>query len=74
MKSERRWLPADQGKKPCDCDLDLDEHPYNRDHYRACNALYDLDPEHAGVKCIVIRGHEGPHTAVITHEIRWEKS
>ena len=69
---EKRWIGADQGKKPCDCDLDLAEHPYNSDHFRACKALYDgPNADLADTKCQIVRGHEGHHSAVVTYEVGW---
>jgi hypothetical protein len=54
----------------CDCDLNVDPHRPNRDHYRACKAPF----EHDGltVTCQVIRGHTGKHWTVYTREVRWD--
>jgi len=52
----------------CDCDLSLDPHPMNRDHYRACKAPHGADPD---ITCQVIRGHRGPHKAQVIQWAEW---
>lgn len=61
-------IPEDT--KICDCDLDLDPHPYSSQHFRACKAAYE-NADLTGLTCQIIRGHKGDHGAVVTQEITW---
>jgi hypothetical protein len=56
--------------EPCDCDLDLDPHRPNSDHYRACKAPFE-GAGLTGITCRVIKGHKGAHWAVFTREVKW---
>lgn len=55
----------------CDCDLNLDPHRPDREHYRACKARYERDG--LTFTCRVIAGHYPgtPHWTVFTREVRW---
>jgi hypothetical protein len=55
----------------CDCDLNLDPHRPNHDHYRACGARYE--GHGLTLTCRVIRGHKGEHWTVFTREAKWSE-
>lgn len=53
--------------KECDCDLNLDPHPMDSKHWRACKAMLSK----TDITCQRIRGHQGQHGAKVVQWFNW---